>query len=40
MNALLRARIAFGFEYLIRFRAEHSEAEISRESEIDKIDQK
>ena len=35
MNAFLRARTAFGFEYLISFRAEHSDAEMSRESEID-----
>ena len=27
MNAFLRARTAFGFEYLISFRAEHSDAE-------------
>ena len=27
MNAFLRARRAFGFEYLISFRAEHSDAE-------------
>ena len=27
MNALLRARIAFGFEYLITLRAEHSDAD-------------
>ena len=27
MNAFLRARTAFGFEYLIRFRAAHSDAE-------------
>ena len=27
MNAFLRARTAFGFEYLIRFRAEHSDAD-------------
>ena len=39
MNAFLRARTAFGFEYLISFRAENSDAEISRESEIDEIDQ-
>ena len=26
MNAFLRARITFGFEYLISFRAEHSDA--------------
>ena len=38
MHALLRARRAFGFEYLISFRAEHSDAEILRESEIDEID--
>ena len=36
MNAFLRARTTFGFEYLISFRAEHSNAEISRESEIDR----
>ena len=35
MNAFLRARTAFGFEYLISFWAEHSDAQISRESEID-----
>ncbi|MCV6575518.1 MAG: hypothetical protein OIF58_07260 [Cohaesibacter sp.] len=40
MNAFLRARTAFGFEYLISFRAEHSNAQISRESEIDKINPK
>ena len=40
MNAFLSARTAFGFEYLISFRAEHSNAEISQESEIDKIDPK
>ena len=27
MNAFLRARTAFGFEYLIRFRAAHSDAD-------------
>ena len=27
MNAFLRARNAFGFEYLISFRAEHSDAD-------------
>ena len=27
MNTFLRARIAFGFEYLISFRAEHSDAD-------------
>ena len=27
MNSFLRARIAFGFEYLISFRAEHSDAD-------------
>ena len=27
MNAFLRARTAFGFEYLIRLRAEHSDAD-------------
>ena len=27
MNAFLRARRAFGFEYLISFRAEHSDAD-------------
>ena len=32
MNAFLRARTAFGFEYLISFRAEHSDVEIFRES--------
>ena len=40
MNAFLRARTAFGFEYLISFLAEHSGAQISRESEIDEIDPK
>ena len=40
MNAFLRARTAFGFEYLISLRAEHSDAEISRESEINEIDPK
>ena len=40
MNAFLRDRTTFGFEYLISFRAEHSGAEISRESEIDEIDPK
>ena len=40
MNAFLRARTAFGFEYLVSFQAEHSDAEILRElkdffSEID-----
>ena len=35
MNAFLLPRTAFGFEYLISFRAEHSDAQISRESEID-----
>ena len=44
-NVFLRARTAFGFEYLISFVAEHSDAEILRESndffsEIDKIDTK
>ena len=43
MNASLRARTEFGFEYLISFRAEHSDAEILRESkdffsEIDEIE--
>ena len=38
MNAFLRAQTAFGFEHLISFRAEHSDAQISRESEIDQID--
>ena len=32
MNAFLRARTAFGFENLISFRTEHSEAEILWES--------
>ena len=34
MNAFLRARTAFGFKYLISFRAEHSDADrdILRES--------
>ena len=27
MNAFLRARTAFGFEYLISFRAEHSDTD-------------
>ena len=27
MNAFLRARTAFGFEYLISFRVEHSDAD-------------
>ena len=27
INAFLRARTAFGFEYLISFRAEHSDAD-------------
>ena len=27
LNAFLRARTAFGFEYLISFRAEHSDAD-------------
>ena len=27
MNAFLRAQTAFGFEYLISFRAEHSDAD-------------
>ena len=27
MNAFLRARTAFGFEYLISFRAKHSDAD-------------
>ena len=40
MNAFLRARTAFDFEYLISFRAEHSDAEISQESKIDEIDPK
>ena len=40
MNAFLRARTMFGFEYLISFRAEHSNAEISQESEIDEINPK
>ena len=40
MNAFLRARTVFGFEYLISFWAEHSDAQISRESEIDEIDPK
>ena len=30
VNAFLRARIAFGFEYLISFRAEHSDAHRNR----------
>ena len=40
MNAFLRAWTAFGLEYLISFHAEHSDAERSRESEIDGIDPK
>ena len=40
MNAFLHARTAFGFEYLISFQAEHSDAQISWESEIDEIDPK
>ena len=33
MNAFLRAWTTFGFEYLIRFRAEHSDADrVSKES--------
>ena len=32
MNAFLRAQTAFGFEYLISFCAEHSDAELLRES--------
>ena len=40
MNAFLRARTAFGFEYLISFHAEHRDAEILQESEIDEIDPK
>ena len=32
MNAFLHARTAFGFEYLISFRAEHSDDEILQES--------
>ena len=35
MNAFLCARTAFVFEYLISFQAEHSNAQISQESEID-----
>ena len=31
MDAFLRAQAAFGFEYLISFRAEHSDAEILRQ---------
>ena len=34
MNAFLRARTTFGFEYLISFRAEHSDADrVIKESE-------
>ena len=33
MNAFLRARTTFGFEYLISFRAEHSDADRLKESE-------
>ena len=45
MNAFLRARTAFSFEYLISFRAEHSDAEILWESndffsKIEEIDTK
>ena len=40
MNAFLHAQTVFGFEYLISFCAEHSNAEISRESEINEIDPK
>ena len=40
MNALLRAQTAIGFEYLISFRADQSDAQISREYEIDEIDPK
>ena len=45
MNAFLRARTAFGFEYLISFCAEKSDAEILWESndffsEIKEIDTK
>ena len=35
MNAFLHAQTAFCFEYLISFRAEHSDSQIPRESEID-----
>ena len=34
------SRTAFGFEYKISFRAEHNDAEISRECDIDEIDPK
>ena len=42
MYAFLRARTAFGFEYLSSFRAEHSDAEILQESKdfFSKIDTK
>ena len=40
VNAFLRARTAFGFEYLISFGAEHSDAEILQESEIDELNPK
>ena len=45
MNVFLLARTAFGFEYLISFCAEHSDAEILRKSkdffsDIDEIDTK
>ena len=35
MNAFLPAGTAFGFEYVLSFCAEHSDAEITWESEID-----
>ena len=34
MNAFLRAWTAFGFEYLISFRAEHSDAQMLGESKV------
>ena len=40
MNAFLRTQTAFGLEYFISFQAEHSDAQISRESEIDEINPK
>ena len=40
MNAFLHAWTAFGFEYLISFRTEQSDAEILQESEIDELNPK
>ena len=34
MNAFLRARTSFGFEYLISSRAEHSDAQMLGESKV------